>query len=230
MLLPSQSSTIARRTTMTALSDRGHSSNSAATMPNTLRFDGETDDAFRQRAQRTAVIAKRLVDACLANECMQDHLADPDLPITEADIRRDPVVRIEYEQAIAIGEIGCTLAATRSKHWGDGPQILPLEPDDEFSPMRITYVYRECSLYNRRYLQRMRMKQLLGKRFRKLVGEAKYHTKRIFLQHLTEREARAIRNCLDCESGEFWRAASGKCFMDLPPPETQLELSFDDDD
>ena len=197
-------------------------------MPRPLRFDGETENQFKERAEKRLRCANFLIDACLQNECVQTYIADPDLPLwTEHDMRQSPIIRVEYEQGIAYGSIGECLAATKSKYWGLGPQILPLKPDDWLYPTRITYEYRESSLYNRRYLQRMRMKELLGKRFRKLVGEAKYHTKTVFLEHLTVREARAIRNRLGCEPGEMWRAAQGKFFLTLPEPPKQLEFDFD---
>lgn len=60
-----------------------------------------------------------LIEACLSNRCVLRYIADPELPMySEAAVRRDPVVRIEYEQAIAIRGMGECLAATRSKHWG----------------------------------------------------------------------------------------------------------------
>jgi len=40
---------------------------------------------------------------------------------------------------------------------------MPLEPDDEFFAYRVTYFYRENSLYNRRFEQRQRLKELLGR-------------------------------------------------------------------
>lgn len=194
-----------------------------------MRFDGETDSAFRQRAERTLRIAKVLVEACLANECTRAYIADPSLPMyTIESVRRDPIVRVEYEQAIAVGEMGTCLAATKSKRWGEGPSVMPLEPADWYFPDRVTYQYRECSLYNRRYEQRMRMKELLGKRWRKLVGEAKWHTKKIFLGHLTASEAAAIRRILSIDAGTFWQAAKGTRFLELPKRAEQLELNFND--
>lgn len=145
-------------------------------------------------------------------------------------MRRSPIVRIEYEQAIAIGDIGSTLSATRSKHWGDGPQILPLQPDDWFHADRITYCYREESTYNRRFLQRQRLKELLGKRWRPLVERAKRDTKTLFLRDLTTEEARAIQRILEIDSGEFWRIAKGRKLVTLPPRLIQREFDFGDDD
>ena len=131
-------------------------------------------------------MVKVLIESCLANACAQEYIDDEQFPFyTEESLRIDPVVRIEYEQAIAYGGIGETLFATRNKHWGEGPQVTPLQPDDWFFAERITYQYRANSLYNRRFLQRKRMKELLGKKLRKLVGAANYkrHSWDIFREH-----------------------------------------------
>lgn len=111
-----------------------------------------------------------MVQACLGNHQIRDMLAPGEA--SEKRLKASPIVRIDFEQAHAIGGIGETLQATRSKYWGDGPYVLPLEPEDQFFPDRITYVYKPESLYNRRFEHRIRMKELLG-RHRKLVGEAK---------------------------------------------------------
>ena len=153
------------------------------------------------------------------------------LPYTEESERQSPTVRIDYEQAIAIGGIGECLQATKNKHWGDGPYIQPLAPDDPVDPMFILYVYKEGSIYNRRFDQRRRMKELLGRDYRKLVERAKYrrHTKKMFLESLTKSEAHAINRILRIEPGEFWRAARGKVFVSLPPRQIQLDLPFVND-
>jgi len=44
------------------------------------RLPGENDDAFRVRVERAAHIARALIEGCLANTCMQEYMADPDLP------------------------------------------------------------------------------------------------------------------------------------------------------
>jgi hypothetical protein len=196
-----------------------------------LRLAGQTDEAFLVRAERAAVIARVLIEACLANQCMQRLIADPGLPMfTEESAKTCPTVRVEFEQAIAFGGIGETLDATKSKHWGDGPYILPLEPDDEFFSDRITYQFRANSLYNRRFHQRKRLKELLGRVNRKLVGEAKYHTKGIFLRDLTNRQAEAIRRTIGVEPGLFWRACKGRSFLELPTRAVQTTLPFGEDD
>lgn len=159
---------------------------------------------------------------------MQQYIVDESLPcITEESARRSPVVRVEYEQAIAIGDIGSALSATQSKHWGNGPQILPLERDDWFYARFVTYQYRENSLYNRRFEQRRRLKELIGRRWRPLVEQAKRFTKTIFLRDLTDEQARAIQRILNMEPGEFWRAAKGK-LIELSPRLIQREFDFDD--
>lgn len=192
-----------------------------------LRLPEESLTDFIRRVRRNARLAQLLIDACLTNECVQEYIANPAIPFfTEEAIRISPIVRVEYEQAIAFGGIGETLDATRSKSWGDGPFILPLQPDDWFYAERITYRYRENSLYNRRFEQRRRMKELLGKRWRKLVEEAKWHTKTIFLRDLAPERAQAIRRNLQVEPVDFWRAAKGKLFLNLPTRIVQQEFDF----
>ena len=85
-------------------------------------------------------------------------------------ILRSPTVRVEYEQAPAIGSLALCLAAIKEKSWGKGPNVMLLRPDDWFHASRITYVFGSSSLYNRRFHQRRRMKRLLGEH-RKLVGD-----------------------------------------------------------
>ncbi len=124
-----------------------------------------------------------------------------------------------------MGSSAC-LSATASKRWGDGPWVMPLEPEDEFFPDRVTYIYRANSLYNRRFEQRRRLKELLGKRLRPLVETAKRRTKTLFLDLLTREEADAIRRILTVEPAVFWRACKGRTFLDLPPRWVQRELDF----
>lgn len=196
----------------------------------TLRFDGESDDEFQIRAVRAGRIARVLVDACLANRCVQEFIADPAWAEWNQDsVRASPTVRVEYEQAIALGDLGSCLSATASKRWGGGPWVLPLEPDDEFFPDRVTYVYRQNSVYNRRFEQRQQLKELLGKRWRPLVATAKRRTKIIFLQELTKGEAEAIWQILHVGPGRFWRAAQGREFLTLPARLVQREFDFGED-
>ncbi len=193
----------------------------------TLRFSGESDDEFRARAERAGRIAKHLVEACLANWCTQDYIADPALPhYTEATVRVSPIVRVEYEQAIALGDLGSCLSATASKRWGDGPWVMPLEADDTFFADRVTYVYRTNSLYNRRFEQRRRLKELLGRQHRPLVETAKRETKTLFLRFLTEHQAGVIRRILGVEPDAFWRACQGRAWLDLPARLIQREFDF----
>src|SRR5688500_17511739 len=59
-----------------------------------LRFDGETDDDFRERAERTARIVRVLVSACLRNRCVQKYIADPSIPQWSVEsVLRNPTVR-----------------------------------------------------------------------------------------------------------------------------------------
>jgi hypothetical protein len=114
-----------------------------------MRLPSESDDAFRARAERTAKYAKLLVDSALANHCIRSFIASPNLPYTEEGERRSPTVRVEYDEAFAIGGIGECLQATRNKHWGAGPNVHPLRPDDPVDPVRILYVFKPNSVYNR---------------------------------------------------------------------------------
>ena len=175
--------------------------------------------------ERAAHIARLLIEACLKNVCIQDLIAEPDISFfTEESFRNSPAVRIDYDEAYCIASIGEGLAATRSKAWGDGPRILPLEEFDYVDPLFVTYIFKPTSRYNRRFEQRKRLKELLGQRFRPLVETAKRHTKTIFLRDLTDEQAEAIRRRVDVEPGIFWRSAKGKIFLDLPPRMIQLEL------
>jgi hypothetical protein len=192
-----------------------------------LRFEGETDEEFRRRAERTAVIARVLVEAALCNTSVQQMIGDPTLPDTEESIRKNPPVRVEYEQAIAIGDIGSCLSSTRSKNWGEGPWVMPLERDDPVDARRVLYLYRANSLYNRRFLQRQELKRILGRHHRSLVTRAMRATKREFLAVLTEAESHAVRRKLRVDPGEFWRAVHGRVFPPLPVRERQLEFDFD---
>ncbi len=194
-----------------------------------LRLPDETDQQFRQRAERTPQVARVLVTACLNNHDIQDLIADANFPsYTEDGCSRSPTVRIDYAEAFAIAGIGEGLAVTKSKHWGDGPNILPLEPDDPVLPHRIQYIFKRSSRYNRRFHQRKRFRRLLGRHHRPLVSKAMYLTKRNFLLVITPDQAQAIRYILGLEPGQFWRAAKGKVFLPLPPRLTQLELDFGD--
>lgn len=191
-----------------------------------LRFDGESDDAFRARAERAGRIARVLVEAYLGNETVREMIADPSLPYSEESLRRHPIVRIEFEQAFAVGGIGECLDATKHKHWGDGPWLMPLEADDPVSPDRVLYVYKPESLYNRRFEQRRRLKELLGREHRRLVGRAMSMRKKNFLADVSEAEAREVRQCLHVGVGDLWRAVRGKLFLTLPPRMVQHELDF----
>jgi hypothetical protein len=142
---------------------------------------------------------------------------------TEESERRSPTVRIDYDEAFAVCGIGEGLAATKSKHWGSGPRILPLRPDDPVDPVRILYVFKEGSRYNLRFLQRQKLKKLLGKRYRPLVTMAKGFTQTVFLEQLTAQQAYVIRQLLHMQPVEFWRASKGKSLIELPDDPGQLD-------
>ena len=176
----------------------------------------EGDEAFRDRADKAACTAKILVDAALENLDIKDYIADPNLQNTVEHERRNPTVRIDYDEAFAVCGIGEGLQATKNKHWGQGPRILPLRPEDPVDPVHVLYVFKEGSRYNMRFEQRKRMKELLGKKYRPLVQMAKGFTQTIFLEQLTSQQAYAIRCILQMDPITFWRAAKGRIFYELP--------------
>jgi len=124
---------------------------------------------------------------------------------------------------VAIGTLGETLDATRSKHWGSGPQVLRFEPDVWFFADRITYIYRENCRYNQRFEQRIKMKKLLGPH-RSAVSEARMFPKFIFLQHLSPERELAIKERLGLTPAEFWQAVNRKLITRLPRHDTQREM------
>jgi hypothetical protein len=177
--------------------------------------------------ERTARIAHVLVDAALANHDIQSYLADPEPPRiwTIDGVRRNPTCRVEWRDAIVIGGIGESLAAARHKNWGSFIGVLPLQPDDPVHWCRILYLYKTTSPYNRRFEQRTALKQILGRKHRKLVTQAMSSTKRDFLTHwLTEDGAYVIKRRLHLDPGQFWRAAKGRDFLQLPDLPVQLFL------
>jgi hypothetical protein len=194
----------------------------------TLRAPNQPETAFRIRVERAARLTQVLVDGALANHCVRAFIDDPALPYSIESVRLSPDVRVEFAEAIAIGDLFGSLRATRSKHWGDGPVIRPLQPDDPVDPVRLLYIYRPSSRLRRRYEQRVRLKDLLGRRYRQLVGRAYRQTRRSFLASLSIDEAQAIRRILRIGPIQFWRAAKGHRLIDLPPRLVQLEFNFSD--
>lgn len=194
-------------------------------MPRSLRLDGESDEAFQRRAEKATTFAKLLIARSLSNECVKEYIADPALPQwTEENARRNPIVRVEFSEATAIGCIGECLQATEHKHWGEGPSIMPLNSDDFLFSHRITYVYTEVSLYNQRFQQRQHLKALLGRR-RPLVERARRLSKTEFEGSVTRPEIWAIQRILGLSVERFWRAVRGT-IVTLPPVLEQGELPF----
>ncbi len=70
----------------------------------------------------------------------------------------------------------------------------------------------------------MPLKRILGRKYRPLVTQAARSTKKDFLAHLTEAGAYKIKRRLQLDPGQFWRAAKGRDFLDLPPAPVQLML------
>lgn len=90
---------------------------------------------------------------------------------------------------------------------------------------RVTYLYRANSVYNRRFEQRRRLKELLGP-WRPLVETAKRRTKTLIIDGLTKEERDVIRRILSVPLGRFWRACHGREFLSLPPRPHRAGIRF----
>jgi hypothetical protein len=203
----------------------------------------------RAECERAALFAKVLVEAALANKYVRLYVRDPGpVPWTEERVRRSPPVRVEFEHAYVLGEIGESLAAARGKcTFGAFVGVLPVEKWDPVGEMNVMYVFKDTSPYNRRVEQRRWMKKRLeglGKGFRQLVTIAMDASKRDFVAFRTgwckdfqggaAAAAQAIRLAFgsDVDLGRFWRMARGKEIVELPTPPVQGELfdAADDED
>lgn len=96
-------------------------------MPRRLRFDGETDEQFCERADRAGRYAKFLVEACLANGCVQQYIADPNDRWGKFWLRRGAKVadldRIGKNLGVSAPKGGWTKRSTQGKIFGKTAQI-----------------------------------------------------------------------------------------------------------
>lgn len=195
-----------------------------------------TEPLTREHAERIARIAHVLIDAALKNKDVQYDMRDLMLPDgirpTRASITANPPIRLEWQYATVIAQIGDAFAASRGKRWGDLIGVMPVEPDDPVDPRRVLYIYNAESPYNRRVEQRKWLKHRLGKGWRRLVQKAMRQTKRDFLRLLEDLRfglpgaTKIIRDRLSLTPGEFWRVARGAVLLDLPKKHVQMTLDF----
>ena len=94
--------------------------------------------------------------------------------------------------------------------------LCHLKPDDLLHERRLTYLFRENSIYNCRFQQRKKLKELLGKKQRKLVTFALRSNHTEFVDELTAEQAYLLRKGLGLTPTEFWRASKGEEFYELP--------------
>jgi hypothetical protein len=160
---------------------------------------------------------QRYIDAALANPSVS-------ACCTEESIRKEPPIRLRFEQASAYGLLGECIFAVQSKSWGPFVGVEPIEPDFPFDGMRIQYRFHESSRYNRRFTQRQILKRRLGKGLRKLVGLAMENTQAGFLKQLSAGEEAGVRVRLRMGAREFWRVARGRRFIERAPAWVQLFL------
>ena len=192
----------------------------------------EGEPTFEERIARLKAllpVAQALVAGALGNKAIQGFFRDPNLGRfwTEEGQRRSPTVRVEYEHTVVIGHVGEGLAIGHSKNWGRVVGVFPLEPDDPVDPHRMLYAYKRSNPYQRRFDQRVAMRQALGGEFAKLVNRAMGYHQRFFLRDLTDREIGAIRDALGLDPAAFWRAARGRARIAVP---RQREMFEDEDE
>jgi hypothetical protein len=180
----------------------------------------------REEWDRMARIAKVLVRGCLGNRCIQELIADPAWPAyTVESCTEAPTVRIEYDQAYAIADLGSGLSATKHKSWGDGPRVMPLSLDDPVDPMFVLYVFRDGSRYNAKYEQRRELKARLGAAHRGLVNEARKFTFADYEFSLKAEKRAVILGVLGMTAAEFWRAVNGVDRIDRVYRQSTLSIN-----
>jgi hypothetical protein len=171
----------------------------------------------------------RCVEACLDNECIKSYLADGRTGWCRESLQMFPVVRVEFEHAFVLGQLGESLSIARQKAWGGFLGVRPLDPHDPIDPLRAVFAFKDSAAYQQRFEQRGRLRRMLGKCYAPLVLKAFRSGKAEFLAGLTEDEAARIRARTGLEPGRFWRAAKGKEFIAWPKAHRQLML-FDNDE
>lgn len=184
---------------------------------------------FPNRFTRLASIVRVLIDAAVANQDVRRYMTDSRFSKlwTIEGIHRNPTCRVEWEHVIVIGGIGESFAAARHKNWGEFIGVLPLMPNDPVHWCQLLYLHKATSPHRRRFEQRRALRRILGRKHRSLVTLAVRSTKRDFLAILPELGARVIRCRLHLEPGQFWRAARGHDFIDMPVASVQLLLFAD---
>jgi hypothetical protein len=89
-------------------------------------------------------------------------------------------------------------------------------------------VFKDSAAYQKRFVQRGRLRRMLGKDYATLVTRAMGASKAEFLAGLSEHEAARVRARTGLESGRFWRVVKGREFIAWPESPRQLTL-FDVD-
>ena len=161
-------------------------------------------------------IHKPYIAAALANECLM-HTS------TVEEITKNPPVRLRYVEASAYGSIGECMAATKSKSWGNLVSIDPIDADVPLD-RHVLYSFHKESRYNRRVEQRKYLKRKLGRKHRKLVGQAMGESQKLFLKTAPAGSEDAVKARLNLTMVEFWRAVKGKATIERAPELMQLSL------
>ncbi len=147
-----------------------------------------------------------LVSAAIRNRAISEFQNDVEVCHlwTEASIRSNPPLRVEFDHATVFGRINEAGDIAKSKDWGTILAIRPLQEDDALYPRNISYRLKETSKLRLRWEVRDTFKAMLGKR-RCLVNEAMRSNKASFLADLSIVDAQNLRSCLDLTPDTFWR-------------------------
>ena len=151
-----------------------------------------TDCRLWRRICSSAPTVARLemAEAAFANDAIRSLIVRFPEIYSEAGIRKNPIVRAEFEHATVIGHAGEALSIGLRKNWGGFRGFRPLWPDDPVDAFYVLYVFKDDNPYNRRVLQRKAMKRRLPKAFRRWVNEAYRHSRRDFLGGSPRRRSR----------------------------------------
>lgn len=157
------------------------------------------------RLRRAVAFCQRCTVAALANPEVQALVRDHDC-WSEETVAKAPTVITRFEETSIIGPLNDAINLALTKNWGPFESVSPVDVDTPIGAIRSLIVYHENNRYNRRFKQRMAMRQELPPGHRKLVNKAFRSTKTQWLKDVTEEQVRIIRSKLRLEPDEFWRA------------------------
>jgi len=144
--------------------------------------------------------------------------------VTEAEIRHNPPVRLEFVECHLFAGAGDVVSVATGKRFGALVGIFPLAATDPVDRWRVQLRYTDASPYNRRVEGRKALKRALGRGFSRLVGLAYRGSLKAFRAALTAADVDAIARHVGTDPRGFWRMATGADPVRLPDRPQQLEL------